>query len=125
MTGRRGSCINRLISSLPSQMRRVCHARNNPRDWSRHDQFGHLDDRTLHLADSALIRVTSAGHPPGRPNCNEVARRVSGFDNSPDYGGPDPSWREGVVIVLALVDCRRRRAIWALRRLLLAWGLAW
>jgi len=52
---------------------------------------------------------------------------LSGYDNSPNYGGPEPSWREGAVIVLVvvLVIVIVAGAIWALRRLLLHWGLAW
>jgi hypothetical protein len=46
---------------------------------------------------------------------------LSGYENSPDYGGPDPSWREVAVIlaVIVTVAC----AIWALGWLLLYWGL--
>ena len=53
--------------------------------------------------------------------------RVSGYEKSPDYGGPDPSWREGAVIVLVVVLAIAATvgAIRAVRRLLLAWGLAW
>jgi hypothetical protein len=52
---------------------------------------------------------------------------MSGYEKSPDYGGPEPSWREGAVIVLVivLVIIALAGAIWALRRLLLAWGFAW
>jgi hypothetical protein len=47
--------------------------------------------------------------------------------DSPDYGAPEPSWREAAVIllVIVLVIVVLGGAIWALRRLLLAWGLAW
>jgi hypothetical protein len=50
---------------------------------------------------------------------------MSGYDESPDYGGPEPSWREGAVIVLVivLVIAIIVGAIWALRQLLLYWGL--
>ena len=53
------------------------------------------------------------------------ARRVSGYDNSPDYGGPKPSWREvaSVVLVIVIVIVTIAGAVWALRRLLVAWGL--
>jgi hypothetical protein len=26
----------------------------------------------------------------------------SGYEKSPDYGGPDPSWRGGVVVAVSL-----------------------
>jgi hypothetical protein len=49
---------------------------------------------------------------------------MSGYEKSPNYGGPNPSWREAVVMVLVfvLVIVAIAGAIWALRRLLLAWG---
>jgi hypothetical protein len=50
---------------------------------------------------------------------------MSGYENSPDNGGPKPSWREAAVIlvvVLAMVGTLTG-AIWALRRLLVAWGI--
>jgi hypothetical protein len=48
---------------------------------------------------------------------------MSGYENSPDYGGPNPSWREAAVI-LAIISAIAA-AIWALRRALLYFGLAW
>ena len=30
------------------------------------------------------------------------ATMPSGYENSPDYGGPDPSWRGGVIVTLLL-----------------------
>ena len=42
----------------------------------------------------------------------------------PDYGGPEPSWREtGVIRVILVVIITLAGAIWALRRLLLDWGV--
>jgi hypothetical protein len=49
--------------------------------------------------------------------------RLSGYENSPDYGGPDPFWREAAVILAAIITLAG--AIWALRPLLLHWGVAW
>jgi hypothetical protein len=48
---------------------------------------------------------------------------MSGYEKSPDYGGPEPSWREGakILAVIAVVAA----AVWCLRQLLLYWGLAW
>jgi hypothetical protein len=48
---------------------------------------------------------------------------MTGYENSPDYSGPEPSWREAVVILAVIVTVAG--AIWALRHLLLHWGLAW
>ena len=39
----------------------------------------------------------------------------------PDYGGPEPSWRETGVILVVIITLAG--AIWALRRLLLDWGV--
>ena len=38
-----------------------------------------------------------------------------------DYGGPEPSWREAALILALIVTLAV--AIWALRCLLLYWGL--
>jgi hypothetical protein len=50
---------------------------------------------------------------------------VSGYENSPDSGGPSPSWREGasIVLVIVIVIVTIVGAIWALRKLMLYWGL--
>ena len=47
------------------------------------------------------------------------------YDNSPDYGAPEPSWREEVIVVLViiLVVATIAGAIGALRRLLSYWDL--
>ena len=45
---------------------------------------------------------------------------MSGYEDSPDYGGPDPSWREAAVILAVIVTLLS--AIWMLRRLLLDCG---
>jgi hypothetical protein len=46
---------------------------------------------------------------------------MTGYENSPDYGGPEPSWCEAAVILAVIVAVVG--TIWALRRLLLYWGL--
>jgi hypothetical protein len=48
---------------------------------------------------------------------------MSGYDKSSDYGGPDPSPRKEAVTALVLVIVAVTGAIWALRRLLVFWGL--
>jgi hypothetical protein len=45
---------------------------------------------------------------------------LSGYENSPDYGGPEPSWREAAVILAVIVA--GVGTIWVLRGLLLWWG---
>jgi hypothetical protein len=46
---------------------------------------------------------------------------MTGYENSPDYGGPEPSWREAVVILAVIVAVVG--AIWALRQVLVWCGL--
>jgi len=31
-----------------------------------------------------------------------MGSKVSGYEKEPDYGGPDPSWREGVILALVV-----------------------
>ena len=47
--------------------------------------------------------------------------RLSGYENSPDYGGPEPWWREAGAILAVIGTVAG--AICELRRLLLYWGL--
>jgi DNA-binding MarR family transcriptional regulator len=47
--------------------------------------------------------------------------RLSGYENSPDYGGPEPAWREAAVILAVFGAIAG--AIWALSRLLSYWDL--
>jgi hypothetical protein len=46
---------------------------------------------------------------------------MTGYENYPDYGGPEPSWREAAAILAVIVAVVG--TIWVLRRLLLWWGL--
>jgi hypothetical protein len=65
MAGRRGSCIDRLHACC--QTKSVHHACNYARDWSRQHRLGRPHDRTLHLNDSTMIRVTAVMPRPYPP----------------------------------------------------------
>lgn len=47
----------------------------------------------------------------------------SGYEKSPDYGGPEPSWRETIAMLIAIATIVG--VLYGLRRLLVAWGLVW
>jgi hypothetical protein len=45
---------------------------------------------------------------------------MTGYESSPDFGGPEPSWREAAVILAVIGTIAG--AVRALRQLLLWWG---
>lgn len=89
-------------------------------------------DPVVRNLDAALLQGPAAGAAGavydgtagGRPRAGGEIR-LSGYDNSPNYGGPESSWREAAVIVLVivLVIFIVAGAIWALHRLLLGSGV--